>query len=89
MSKPRRTKKQKEIMGIVLRAAGQGNFLDAHEIHRELSYGGTVSFGAVRKSLEVLEHTGMIARSRTGQVVTIIPTADAFNWYRPAREGNP
>ncbi|NKX37355.1 hypothetical protein HGG70_05325, partial [Rhodobacteraceae bacterium R_SAG4] len=45
--KPKRTKHQREIMGLVLQAAGQGKFLTQNEIYPLLSYAADVTYDAV------------------------------------------
>ncbi|PZR92263.1 MAG: hypothetical protein DI537_13835 [Stutzerimonas stutzeri] len=81
MAKPRRTEKQKELMGLILQAAGQGTLLTVKELHAKISY--PASYGAVRISLNFLEGQGMIERKRQGQNVLLVPTDRGYDWFRP------
>src|SRR5690606_31611832 len=53
--KPRRTEHQREIMGVILKAAGEGRFLTQNELPSLLSYAGDVTYGAIRASIRFLE----------------------------------
>lgn len=79
--KPYRTKNQKEIMGIILKAAGEGRTMTVSEVHAATSYGS--SYGAVRKSLAALVERGMLARVRDGRVTRMVPTDRGYDWFRP------
>jgi hypothetical protein len=79
--KPRRTDKQKEIMGLILRAAGEGRFMTVTEIHEAITYDCT--YGAIRVSLRFLEGQDMIAKQRDGRVCRIVPTQRGYDWFRP------
>lgn len=80
MRKPRRTEKQKEIMGLILRAAGEGRFLTPTQIHEQVSY--TCTYGAIRVSLDFLQELGMIEKRRAGRSVEIHPTERGYDWFR-------
>lgn len=84
----RLTKKQKNIMGLVLKKAGEGVFLTVSELHKEVSHGETCTYGAIRKSLDVLEDAKMIKRERrTGtNSKEVKPTNLGYDWFRPLRD---
>jgi Fe2+ or Zn2+ uptake regulation protein len=79
--KPRRTEKQKELMGLILKAAGEGKFLTVTELHAQISY--PASYGAVRISLNFLEGQGMIEKTKQGQHTLLVPTDRGYDWFRP------
>lgn len=79
-NKPRRTEKQKEIMGLILRAAGEGTFLTPKTLHEAVSYDCT--YGAIRVSLSFLEDLGMIEKRRAGRIVELVPTQRGYDWFR-------
>lgn len=79
--KPRRTEKQKVLMGIILRAAGEGYYLTTKELHQRIPY--NASYGAVRVSIRFLIEQEMLIRKPEGRVTLLIPTEKAFDWYRP------
>lgn len=85
MSKPRRTSHQREIMGIILREAGQGRFLTQTELYPMLSYAAEVTFGALRVSVRFLEEQGMLERKQQGRNRVLVPTLKGYDWFRPAR----
>lgn len=80
--KPRRTEKQKEIMGLILKAAGEGRYLTTKEIHEQVSY--EASYGAVRISIRFLVTQGMLERRPAGQFTHLVPTLKGYDWFRPA-----
>lgn len=82
MAKPRRTEKQREIMGLILKAAGEGRFLTTTDIHEQVSY--TASYGAIRISIRFLVEQGMLERRPDGQFTYLIPTLKGYDWFRPA-----
>ena len=82
MAKPRRTEKQKEIMGMILKAAGEGEFLTTSDIHDRISY--AASYGAVRLSIRFLVNQGMLTRQPDGQFTRLVPTLKGYDWFRPA-----
>ncbi len=82
MAKPRRTEKQKEIMGLILKAAGEGKFLTTTDIHEQVSY--TASYGAIRISIRFLVGQGMLERRPDGQFTYLVPTLKGYDWFRPA-----
>lgn len=82
MAKPRRTEKQKILMGLILKAAGEGRHMTLKELHALIPYQAT--YGAVRISTNFLENQGMLVKTAAGRFVHLIPTAAAYDWYRPA-----
>lgn len=84
MAKPRRTEKQKILMGLILRAAGEGRYMTLKELHALIPYEAT--YGAVRISTNFLERQGMLVKTAAGRFVHLVPTEAAFDWYRPAPE---
>lgn len=84
----RLTQKQKNIMGLILRRAGEGVFLTVREVHEGAAHGSECSYGAVRKSLEILEKAGMIVREyRAGTTLKDVkPTNKGYDWFRPLRD---
>jgi Fe2+ or Zn2+ uptake regulation protein len=81
--KPYRTAHQRELMGIVLQAAGEGRQLNVTEIHALITYGA--SYGAVRKTLATLVEQQMLVRQRRGFGNILVPTQKGYDWFRPAR----
>lgn len=79
--KPRRTEKQKILMGMILRAAGEGHFLTTKDLHLRIPY--NASYGAVRVSVRFLIEQGMLLRKPEGRITMLVPTDKAFDWYRP------
>lgn len=83
--KPRRTDHQKEIMGLVLKAAGEGAFILQKDLPGLLSYAGSVTYGAIRVSVRFLEEQGMLVREPVGRDRKLVPTMKGYDWFRPAR----
>lgn len=83
--KPRRTEHQREIMGLVIKAANDGAFLTQNAIYPMLSYASTTTFGAVRTSIRFLEEQGMLVRVKNGIHRDLVPTELGYDWFRPAR----
>jgi Fe2+ or Zn2+ uptake regulation protein len=84
--KIRRTKHQIEVMGIILREAGNGVLLGPAEIYRLVSYKDEVTYGAIRKTIEILEKQGMVKRCRNtpnSMKVEVTPTLLGYDWFRP------
>ena len=74
-------------MGVILRELGLGRELTASQVHALVSYGPTVTLGAVRKSVELLEKAALLTRQRRGRNVVLIPTERGYDWFRPAKPG--
>lgn len=84
--KPRRTEHQREIMGLVIKAANEGKFLLQAELHPLLSYAADVTSDAVRVSVRYLEEQGMLVREKApGNHRKLVPTLKGYDWFRPAR----
>lgn len=83
--KPKRTPHQIEIMGLVLKAAGEGQFLNQSDLQAMLSYGHEVTYGAIRVTLRLLEGQGMLERVKDGKARRLVPTERGYDWFRPAR----
>jgi hypothetical protein len=81
MSRPLRTKKQRIIMGIVLREAGRGMFHSIRDLHAMLPY--ACHYGSFRRSIDFLESHGSIVKERSGLFTLIRPTTDAYTWFSP------
>ncbi|MBD9511620.1 hypothetical protein IB265_33230 [Ensifer sp. ENS10] len=81
MAKPRRTEKQKELMGLILKAANDGAFLTPSELHAKISYPAT--YGAVRVSIKFLVSQGMVEKRPEGNFVRLVPTLRGYDWFRP------
>lgn len=79
--KPRRTAKQKELMGFILEAANAGKFLTIKELHEKISY--PASYGAIRISVNFLMKQEMIEKTPDGQTVQLVPTSRGYDWFRP------
>jgi predicted transcriptional regulator len=77
----RRTKKQREIMGLILAAASDGDFLCVKDIHEKVSY--DCSYGAIRISLRALVRNGFLVRNAQGNKTLLAPTDLAYDWFRP------
>lgn len=82
--KPRRTEKQKILMGMILREAGAGNYLTTKDLHDRIPYEAT--YGAVRVSVRFLVEQGMLERRTAGRVTHLVPTSKGYDWFRPAPE---
>ena len=80
---PRRTEKQKEIMGIILREASTGRFLCIKELYDLVSYKASASYGALRISVRFLEEQGMLIRKKDGRETRLVPTGRAYQWFTP------
>lgn len=87
--RPRRTDHQREIMGLVIRAANEGRFLTQKELFPLLSYSSDVTYDAMRVSIRFLEQQGMLMRVKDGQHRRLVPTDRGYDWFRPAREPLP
>lgn len=72
-------------MGVILRELGLGRELTASQVYPMLSYAGTVTLGAVRKSIELLEKSELVTRQRRGRNVVILPTERGYDWFRPLK----
>jgi predicted transcriptional regulator len=83
--RPKRTPHQREIMGVILKAAGEGRFLKQNEMPALLTYGADVTFGAIRASIRALEDQGMLVRVKDGCYRKLVPTERGFDWFRAAR----
>lgn len=83
--KPKRTAHQREIMGLILKAAGEGKFLTQNELPALLSYSSDVTYGAIRASIRFLEGQGMLDRVKEGRYRKLVPTERGYDWFRPAR----
>lgn len=77
---PARTKKQREIMQIILAAADQGEFLNVKQIHSRVSY--TCAYGSIRTSMRFLVKAGVLARERAGTSSLMKPTLKAYELFR-------
>jgi Fe2+ or Zn2+ uptake regulation protein len=87
MTRPARlTKRQKKIMGVILKAAGEGRLMTIKEIHKEAAEPG-LTYGATRKSISILEEAQMIIRESIAKshFKNVRPTTLGFDWFRPAR----
>lgn len=88
------SKKQKEIMSLVLKAAGEGKYLRREELQSQLSYGADVSHQAVECSIRYLVEREFLVRhydplSKKGRPsiaflpwrpMVLVPTAKAFKY---------
>lgn len=84
MERPvRLTKKQKNVMGFILREAGEGRFLSLKQLHSEIQSVYETSYGSLRKSLDILEEAEMIARVRVSLHKEVRPTEKGYDWFRP------
>jgi predicted transcriptional regulator of viral defense system len=83
--KPRRTEHQREIMGLVLKAANEGTFITQKELAEKLSYASEVTYGAIRISIRFLEEQGMLKRVKDGIHRRLVPLERGYDWFRPAR----
>ncbi|MBO6510631.1 MAG: hypothetical protein JJ979_19475 [Roseibium sp.] len=79
MKKARRTRKQKEIVNLVLKAADEGRELLFTELKQQLSY--TACNAAINQAVENLDACGVIRKKKldNGRVV-LSPTLDAYSW---------
>jgi Fe2+ or Zn2+ uptake regulation protein len=78
----RSTRKQREIIDIILKAADGGEILSIRDIHERISY--TCSFPAVVCSLTFLERHGFVVKERGAKNRTYLkPTLLAYQRFRP------
>jgi hypothetical protein len=75
-----RTKKQREIADIILRAADQGTFLNVTEIYEMLSWNN--AYGSLRKTIKSFEDRNLVVKERAGMCVLIKPTQALYDWFR-------
>ncbi|MGV1754845.1 hypothetical protein [Agrobacterium sp. CG674] len=68
-------------MGMILKAAGEGEYLTTKDLHERIPY--EASYGAVRISVRFLVEQGMLQRRDAGRFTHLVPTLLAFDWYRP------
>lgn len=81
MNMPRMTEKQRTIMGIVLKKAGEGEFLNIRELHELLPY--ECSYGAVRISVRYLIKNNVLIRKKSGSHSLLIPTDLSYKLFWP------
>lgn len=81
MNMPRMTKKQRIIMGIVLRKAGEGEFLNIRELHALLPY--ECSYGAIRISVRYLIKNNVLIRKKSGASSLLVPTDLSYKLFWP------
>lgn len=72
-------------MGLIIRAANNGQFLTQKELPKLLTYSGDVTYGAIRVSVRLLEEQGMLERVKDGRNRRLVPTDRGYDWFRPAR----
>jgi hypothetical protein len=80
MSKIRRGDKHREIAGIILTAADDGEFLSVLEIHGKLSY--ECAYGSLRKIIKLFEERKWITKERAGMSVLVKPNLLLYQWFR-------
>jgi hypothetical protein len=79
-----RTKKQIEIMTLIVTAAARGEEMTVALLKTNLSYGATVSDQAITGSLKILERHGYLKTQLVGPYpMKIMPTAAAFRRFIP------
>lgn len=84
MARPTRlTKKQKAVMGLILKKASEGEFLNLKQLHTEIQPHYETSYGGLRKCLDVLERSGMVTRTRVSLHKEVKPTELGYDWFRP------
>lgn len=66
-------------MELVIKAAGEGEFLTPTTLHEKLSY--DCSYGAVRISIRFLVEAGMIVKQYDGLFCHLVPTKAAYDWF--------
>lgn len=72
----RQTRKQRQIMSVIFRAAGEGMFLNIRELHARLPY--TCHYGSLRRSIEFLERDGVLVKESAGRSTLLKPTQYAY-----------
>jgi hypothetical protein len=78
------TKKQREIMNLIVAASARGETMTVPLLKAQLSYGAGVSNQAITGSLEMLAKHGFLKKTLKGPHAMLIePTALAFRTYRP------
>lgn len=76
----RNSDKMAIVAGIILDAADEGRYLTIAEIYTRLPY--QCIYGALRKTLTVLEKRNWIEKERAGSYVFIKPRSDLYAWFR-------
>jgi hypothetical protein len=78
----RLTKKQVEILDVILRATDNEEVLYGGEVRNRLSYGKTVTDWAVRGSIKILRDRGYLTIKMEGRKMAIYPTMLAYSVLR-------
>ncbi|RWI35413.1 hypothetical protein [Mesorhizobium sp.] len=81
--RPLRTKKQRIIMELIFKAAGEGCFLNIRTLHERLPY--SCAYGSLRRSIEHLEANKFLVKERAGLSVLLVPTKLAYDWFCTGR----
>lgn len=83
MSGFQQSRKQREIMRLLIDATAKGEELTMSQLKERLSYGKDVSRQAVQCSIRYLEGHGMLVKKNRGRTSTLLmPTAAAMARYR-------
>lgn len=78
------TKKQIEIMNLIVAASGRGESMTVPLLKATLTYGATVSDQAITGSLKILVGHGYLRTELAGpHPMRIEPTTAAFRRFRP------
>lgn len=80
IAKPNRTRKQKELMSILLRMHGEGKPVTARDLVTQISYGA--NYDAVRVSLRFLVEKGVLVKTGSGPKAVFEPTTRAYDLFR-------
>lgn len=81
--KPKRTDKQRMIVGLILTAADNGTYYTVTELHQALPY--TCAYGSLRTSLKFLRQRGIIELEKSGTFKLVRPMPAAYDWFRFGR----
>lgn len=77
------TEKQSEYMRHILEAADAGAFLTFRELHEKLSFGKSITLGAVKISVRHLVRWGLIEKEYGRNHTAVLkPTEKAYGLFR-------
>lgn len=75
-----RSRNQRRLVEIILKAADEGAFLTYDEIMAKLPPGSNK--GTMRTCTRPLIEAGVLVKIRTGRIIIIKPTAEAYRLFR-------
>lgn len=76
-------------MGLILKVIKEEErFLTMQEVYAGVKHKDDCTYGAIRKSLEVLDKAGMVTREPVPgtNLKEVRPTQKGYDWFRPLRD---